>query len=166
MSTLDEILKKMEQAEDDLIEMTDDDIAELLGDLHGKVDSIRAVLNRMESTEERLARDIKLLTDKKRATEAGIKRFKEWITGTMAHYGFKKLPGEQYDMRLTTKKRFIRSREATEADYYEHPAVVRRKLEYSFDHKKLEAAYKGDPKRWSDFIQEGKTQFVTFPVHK
>jgi hypothetical protein len=121
----------------------------------------------MESREEMLANDIKLLTGKKKAMTNARERFKDYLVRTMDGHGFQKLPGNKWDVALRTRKKYSAIRPATEADYKGLRGwVVKQKVEYTFDHQKLTAAYKSRPEDFADLMLEGQSQFIQFNVHK
>ena len=166
--TLHEMLTAMMEFEDDLIELTPEAIKDLLGDMKDKVDGIRETLKRMEATESMLADDIRYLEARKKALSNSRARMKEYMLNVLSAGDFTQLPGNRWDLKVITQKRNKLKGTADEADYInlKEFGFVKKKVEYSFVHAKLSAAFNEDPEQWGDYMEAGTTQFLKFNVRK
>lgn len=164
MPSLNDMLIMLKEAEDELIELTDEDLAELLGDLRGKVDAIREVMSRMEATEAFLGEEIRQITARKKSLTASRERFKAYMLQTMNGHQFKQLPGERYDMKVISRKSYKATMAPTAAEYLELQAdeVVKKTTTYAFDHARLTKAFKADPEKFAPYMSEGTSQYIKF----
>ena len=162
--TLNDMLSKLKAAEDELIELTDEDIAQLLGDLRDKVDAIREVMRRFEAEEAFLADEIKQLTARKKSVSGSRERFKAHMIHVMNEKEFKQLPGERFDMKIITRKVYRSIVAPTAAEYLElqDEGLVKKTTTYAFDHSALTRAFKADPERLGAFMEEGTSQYIKF----
>jgi len=165
MATLVDMLNTIHELEDGLIHLTDQEIGVLVGDVQGKIDSIREVLSRMESEENRLAQDIKELQARKRSSANSRKRLKQYVLNTMDCSNLKGLSGKVWDLKIQERKKWITREAANMSDYMDlGPNLVRRTFE--FCHTSLVNAYKADPEKYQDYVILGKSEFLKFSPHK
>jgi hypothetical protein len=159
------MLTTLKAAEDELIELTDEDIADLLGDLRGKVDAIRELMRHWEAKEAFLAAEIKELTARKKSVTASRERFKTYMLRTMNGHEFKQLPGERFDLKVISRKAYKATMAPTAAEYLElqdFVGVVKKTTNYAFDHSLLTKAFKADPERLAPYMEEGTSQYIKF----
>ena len=165
--TLNDMLSKLKAAEDELIELTDEDIADLLGDLKDKVDAIREVMLRMEVWEETIAAEIKELTARKKALGSSQDRFKAYMLHVMNENEFKQLPGQKYELKVMSRKAYKATMAPTAAEYMQLGGdLVRKKTEFSFDHARLTAAFKEDPEEMAPYMRETSSRWLKFSVRR
>ena len=104
---LDEILCKMNELDEELISLSQEEIEELAGEFHGKIDSICAV---KENFESRIEHHKKLAAEhsaKKRSLENALAGLENFVTHTMKRHGMSKAVGNTHEIKLAHNKRVI-----------------------------------------------------------
>ena len=116
------------------------DLAQLLGDLRGKTDGIKFVLDKLGNYQDFLSQQIEPLRKAKASAAKHAERLREYVRTTMEASNFEKLPGEVWNMRLqrNPKASMQFKREPDAVDYTEYPGLVTLDRVYSWNKDGIE----------------------------
>ncbi len=141
------------------------DPAHVIGDIREKVDAIHTVMGRLKLEAARLADAAELFKQASKGVEKNLDRLEGYVLFAMKSQGFEKLPGVHWRAQIqATTPSIVATRDATADDLLDHPAFVRRKVEYSWDKKALKEHLANGGKFEYIKLQEGQT--VRFYVNK
>lgn len=134
--TFDDLLSMLARADDGLT--LDLDPALVVGELRGKVDSIKYVVDRMEG----LAAYHKALADahaaKRKSVETNLARLKAYVTSQMEAFGFDKVPGDEWRVQLQANPPALEILEApTEKHREQYPTYTETVTEIRWRHDRL-----------------------------
>lgn len=144
--TLAQILDTLQAADDALIEMNVEQMAELGALLAAKVDGYRLVLTKMEAEETRLRAEADAFLKPARVLAKAQERLKEAMAYHMTQHKMTRIPGEQWRVDLKESKA-VECPQATPTndDQWNYPDYVRLKFEWNKIALKA-GLEKGDPK--------------------
>lgn len=91
-------LLSMLSTSDDALVMVDP--VAIVGELRGKVDSIKFVIDHLEALSAYYKKRIEPLTVKKRACDANIESLKRYVAEQMVKHNFDKVPGDEWRIQL------------------------------------------------------------------
>ena len=163
------MLETLRQVEDSLVEMTDESVKELLGDVKGKVDSIYEVITRMQSEEVRLKEAAAKLTDRARNMKNSVARLKSFCLFAMKADGTSELMGKNFDVKLNKRVTpTVKSQNITPDMYMDlneiKDGLVKR--EYSFDKKAMTDLFKASPEKIGEYIHLNESESISFKAHR
>lgn len=164
------MMEELYQAENELINLTDEEIAELLGDVKGKVDGLRDWIEKLKAEEKRIGDDIKLLQEKKKSVANARERFRSYVANVMAANETPKIFGNTWTISCSERE-YIRAKEMeiTTLDFATlnknaSTPVVKRK--YSFDADQLKKAYKEEPEKYGKYVEVERKPSIRFNAKK
>lgn len=136
MSTLRDLLQKMSDIDNDMV--ADIDPGELVGEIRGKVDSIKHVIDRLESFAGFLKDRIEPLAKARSSVTKNIKRLEEYVKFQMQMQSLERLPGEEYYIRLIEKQeRLVFQAQPDAADALRYPDYVQISRVFSWNEEKI-----------------------------
>lgn len=154
------------------------DPEKLVGDLRGKVDAIKYVLDRMEAEEKLCREQAKPWNKAATALKKNHERLKDYVEYWMKREGFEELPGNTRRAFLKNEaERLEMLKGAPDVfDYQRYPDYVKPVRGYAWDHEKIEADLKsgklvfpppaeGEEPR-PPFAKLVRGQHVEFPIKK
>jgi hypothetical protein len=157
------LLTAIEDLEEGLLDLTEEQIKELIGDVRNKVDSIYEIITRLDSEEERLAKNIKTLTDRKRALANSRNRLKQYVVTSMETFEAPAIYGKVWDVKLQKRSKF-NIREATLEDTYENNELV--DMSFKFNRTKVLEAYNRGDEFAKAVVTPDQSTFIRFTAHK
>lgn len=98
MATFNELVNKLIDAEEGLVEM--DDFEKLVGEINDKVDSLYYVDSKMEAEEGRLGKVVAQLTARKNAVASSRRRLRAYVVHVMEDKDIPYLEGDLYSIKL------------------------------------------------------------------
>lgn len=160
------LMTALYESENDMLELTPEQIAEILGDLKDKVDGMHDWLGRLDAEKDRLTKDIATLQARKKAVENAKVRFKEYIAFTMANNDTPKLFGNTWSVSckpqtFVTVKKDI---DITTSEYLELDGLIDRT--YKLNSTEVKKAYKADPERFSKYVNVEDKNVVRFTAKR
>ena len=169
MSSLNQMLETLRHFEDNIVNMTPEEIKVLLGDVKGKVDNTYDIITRMQSEEVRLKEAAKELTDRARNMKNSVARLKDYCIFAMKSDGTSELQGKNFDMKLSQRTTpTVKDLNITPDMYLElneiQDGLVRR--EYSFDKKAMKDLAKTKPELLDEYIFSKASDSLSFRAHK
>ena len=163
MSTLNELLTKLREADDGIIEMDIEQLEETLGSVKDKVDGIFEVISKLESEAERMKKLAKSFAVRQKSCENQVARLKNYITYSMDQDGATEIYGEIHQMKLVSRKtQKVRDLIIGPEMFIKFQEVVRR--DYSFDKNLLKEKAKADPERYQDLMETSESRHLRFSV--
>ena len=163
MSTLNDLLTTLREAEDGIINMDKEALQSILGNVRHKVDNIFEVMDRLESESDRMARLSKSFAIKKKSLDNQLKRLKEYVLYSMELDEATELYGEVYKLKLYNRKSMkVKDIDVDSILFMEYPEVIKR--EYSFEKNVLKDKYKADPEKYESLMESSQTKHVKFSV--
>ena len=96
------MLTTLQEAEDELIFITEEEIKELLGDVRGKVDAIEFTIAKLNGEEKRLAALIKKHQSRKSSVKNTIANIKAYCARTLDSMQTDQLFGDEWDVKITS----------------------------------------------------------------
>lgn len=170
--TFAQIMTTIYEAENNLINITNDELKEVFGDLKDKVDNVHAWLGKLEAEKERLAKDIKSLTDRKKAVTNAQDRLKRYIGYTMSNNETPKLYGNSWTIDCR-KRDFLIVKKDCEISTMDYGIINSAagdnviKREYKIDALKAKKAYQNDPEGpLAKYIETETKDVVRFTANK
>ena len=103
--SFNQLMETLRQAEDDLINLTNEEMAEIFGDLKSKVDGVYNWESKLKFDIIRVSEDIKKLTERKRTLEGSLKRFRDYMVFVLESNDTPMLKGEMWDIKLRKRDR-------------------------------------------------------------
>lgn len=167
--SLAKLMDKVYEAEEGLLDLTQDDLKELFGNIRGKVDNTYNFLKHLEFSEMRVDADIKTLQNRKKTMQNAQKSLKSYLAHTLEVNDTPVIFGEMWQVKLQKRESIkAKSIDLTSDHYLElndrnHPVVNR---SYSWDAKALKSAYKSEPEKFGVFVEVGITMFPQFSAKK
>lgn len=162
MSTLKEILTQLAalDAEDEFI-----DPGQIIGDLNGKVDGIKAKIDEWDAEIERLNHWENQISARRRVYANAIERLTNYVQFQMTQHGYEKLPGEIWEIKWRKNPPRVDVHVPADANQFlRHRAFVKQETSYKWDKNKLKEALKaGQTFDFAELVQESK---ITFGVKK
>jgi len=169
MTSLNTMLETLRQVEDSLVEMTDEEVKALLGDVKGKVDSIYEVITRMLAEEIRLKEAAAALTARARNMKNSVARLKSFCVYAMKADGTSELMGKNFDVKLNKRVTpTVKDLNITPDIFMELNEVKEGlvKREYSFDKKAMKDLFKASPEKIGEYIFFKEAESISFKAHK
>jgi hypothetical protein len=163
--TLAQILETLQAADDALIEMTTDQMAELGALLAQKVDGYRLVLTKMEAEEKRLREEAAAFLKPAQALAKAQDRLKGAMIYHMVKHNMTRIPGESWRVDLKETKAVETPQEKpTSDDQWNYPDFVRQKFEW--DKVALKAALERDDPKAKEIARIVINMTPAFAVNK
>ena len=163
------LMERLQDAENGMIELTPDEIKELLGDIKGKVDGVYEWVSRLDAEKERLADSIKKLQARKKAVENAKDRFKEYIGYTLTANDTPMLMGSMWSISAKPQE-FIKAKKDLELSIMDYIDANRSgdivKREYKLDSAALKKAYEAEPEKFSKWVDKETKNVVRFSARK
>lgn len=170
--TFAELMSTIYEAENQLIEITNEELKDVFGDLKDKVDNVHAWLGKLDAEKERLAKDIKSLTDRKKAVMNAHERLKRYVGYTMSNNDTPKLYGNSWSIDCR-KRDFVIVKKDCEISTMDYGIINEAagdniiKREYKIDAMKAKKAYQKDPEGpWAKFLETETKDVVRFTANK
>ena len=161
--SLNQLLTAIEDLEEGYLDLSREQIETLLGDVKDKVDNIHNFLGRLESDQERLAKDIKILQARKRALANTQDRLKEYVLFSMESNGALLLRGKTWQVKVQ-KRKTIKIRDCQLEDTFEHSDFVN--FEYKFNRERVLEAYKDGNEFAQSVCSDHESRFLRFSPKK
>jgi hypothetical protein len=163
MASLNQLLTAIDDLEEGYLDLSPEQIKELVGDVRNKADAIHEILGRMESEEERLKKNIEILANRKKAISNSRTRLKEYVSHCLQVHDMPAIYGKVWDIKLQKRKKY-NIREATLEDAQEREDLV--DLTYKFNRKKLEEEFQKGTDFGRKAVTLGESVFIRFAAHK
>lgn len=148
--TLQNLLSKLNAADDALIELSESEQSQMIADLAKKIDSYVYVLDHFDG---RIA-TLKATTEKLKLATSQLQnnrdRLQELMRFHMETQGFDKLTGDINQVTLVSRKdvELTLPEEINKLTVFEYPEFVNMKEIWSWDKNKIKDAIKNDPAAW------------------
>ena len=160
-----DLMAALYEAENELREMSQDDLTELLGNIRDKVDSVHDWIEKEKSEAERIKGHIQDLQRKKKAIENGVERLKLYVARVMADNDTPALFGQVWQVKIQERESIkAKNIEIDSGLYLKYKDVMKRT--YSFDVMALKKAYKSNPEAFKELVDVDVTTFPKFSVFK
>jgi len=169
MTSLNQMLETLRHLEDNLAEMTPEEIKVLLGDIKTKVDNTQEIISRMEAEEARLKESATALTDRARDIKNTVTRIKNYCLFAMKADDTTELVGKHFDLKLykrttpTVKDLNITPDMFLELNEIKDGLVKR---EYSFNKRAMKDLFKTSPELMDEYIFQKVSESISFKPHK
>lgn len=163
------MLETLRHLEDNISNMTPEEIKVLLGDIKNKVDNTHEVITRMESEEIRLKESAQALSDRARTIKNTISRLKNYCVFAMKADDTTMLVGKHFDLKLNQRTTPTVKDLNITADMYLDLNSIKDglvKREYSFDKRLMKELFKTSPELMNDYIFQKVSESVSFKPHK
>ena len=166
MSSLITLLRTVEDAESGIIEASNEELKETLGDIREKVDAVHEVHSRLEAEEKRLEAHIKDLTKRKKTVKKSVKRLEDYLLYCMEEADTKLLCGKYWDIKVSQRRsEAVKEFEVNEKVFLElGPVFVKR--EFSINKAHIKEAAKDNPEIKDKYIESRVNRSVKFSNHK
>lgn len=166
MSSLITLLRTLEDAENGLIDASNDELKETLGDIRDKVDSVYEVHSRLCSEEKRLEAHIKDLTKRKKTVKKSVKRLEDYLLYCMEEADTKLLCGKYWDIKTSQRKsEAVREFEVNQ-EVFEKLGPVFVNREFSINKSMIKYVAKSNPDIKDEYIETRINKSVKFSNHK
>lgn len=168
-ATLFNFLKRLNDFDNDISDLSEADIKELIGDIKDKVDSCRDFLTSCESRVNELSTKIDELRSAKTSIENTIKNFKNYLVYTMRENQTPKLQGNYYTLSLQERKTYEFKFENLTIDTFmelnaKQPDTV--KHEFKLSKTNFKQLCDNDPEIKEKYAIESVNSFSTFRIKK
>ena len=168
--SFNQMLTKLRELEDQLVDLSNDDLKILLGDIKDKVDGVQLWESKLKAEIERVADEIRLLKERKQTMENSLKRFREYLVFTLKANETPMIKGQIWDIKLR-KRKLIKPKDVdiTSTDYLKlnhgegRPVIDR---VYKWNVSALKTAYTVEPETFKDYVVETETEFIQFTATK
>lgn len=151
MSTLKEMLalqrdllaqfeKVHEQYDGETAEIIEADLAAIVGDIRGKTDAIKAVVDALEANAEAIKEKwIKPLKRKADAMLNDADRLKDYVKSQMLEHGYEKLPGNAFSANIQKGTPAVNCSpaEPLATHYLAYPDFIIQEVNYRWDKRKI-----------------------------
>lgn len=133
MGSMADLLKTLNDSDQGLVELTDEDLVRLGEHLRDKIDTYKYMFEKFDGEIARHAARITELQERKRALEANKERLSSYLLYHMKEFGFEKLSGEDYVVKLQnrTDVELLMERDPEEFDLRSNPMFVHQKLSWN-----------------------------------
>lgn len=162
MSSLKEILNQLAaiDAEDETL-----DPAEVIGDLNGKVDGIKAKIDEWEAESARLDTWKKQIEQRQSVYKNAMNRLLNYVEFQMKQHDYEKLPGEIWEIKWKKNPPRVEIDEPASAKLFlQYKDYISQKTSYNYDKKKIKDAIKDGQKFPFAHIEQDKK--ITIGVKK
>lgn len=132
MGNFDQLLSKLNEADEAMEALSKEDFDQLIGDIKDKIDGIKYFISKCDAEEKRLDDIIKEFQDKKKSVQNSSKALKKWATDCMIKNGTDLMHGEKFTIRIQSRESLIIN-ENIELDakaYLKYKGLVKRKYEW------------------------------------
>jgi hypothetical protein len=162
--TLKEILNQFKAVDHD--QLPDDyDPEELIGDLKGKVDSIKHKVDEWEKEAELMQEYSKEFAARAKSIINKRDRLIAYVHYQMSSNEWEKLPGEIWEIKWKLNPpRLVIDAEANASNYLHHAEFMQQKTSYNWDKNKIKAAIKAGDK--FDFAKNVQDKKIVFKIKK
>jgi len=166
MSSLITLLRTLEDAESGIIEASNEELKETLGDIRDKVDAVHEVHSRLQAEEKRLADHIKELTKRKSTVKKSIERLESYMLYCLDEADTTLLCGKNWDIKVSQRRsEAVKEFEVNEKVFLElGPVFVKR--EFSINKAHIKEAAKDNPDIKDKYIESRLNRSVKFSNHK
>jgi len=163
MSTLNDLLTTLREAEDGLLDMDMSELQATLGSVRHKVDDIHEVMSRLESESERMFKLSKSFAIRKKSLDNQLKRLKEYIMYSMELDGALELYGDTHKLKLYTRSSMkVKNQEIDSSLFMDYPEVITRT--YAFDKNVLKDKHKQDPEKYAFLMEKTESKHIKVSV--
>lgn len=163
MSSLKEILKQLAAFDNDENEAIDP--AEVIGELQGKVDGIKAKLDEWDAEIGRLDKWVKEITSRKTSIANAQKRLKDYVQYEMHRHEYEKLPGEIWEIKWRKNPAKVEiGLDACAETFLKYRSYMRQETSYNWDKNAVKDKLKAGEKL--DFARLTQDKNITFGVKK
>ncbi len=138
--TFDELLRTLNQADDELLEFDWSDQELLKERIDLKVDGCKYYLDKLKAQIDLLDTYIKEYQQTKKTLQKNLQGFKDFLTFQMNAHSFDKLPGQKWKLSLTKRQSIKPKVEANSTVFLKYPDLVKR--EFSWRKKEIDSAIK------------------------
>lgn len=168
--TLAQLMDSLYQAEEGITELSEEETKELFMDIKDKVDDMKGFIDTCKNISARLHDRIEKLKSEKQRIDNKIVGVKYIAALNMKNSDTPELYGTEWTMQLRNKKSVKAKDIDLTSDIYldlnegQNKPVVKRK--YSWDARELESAYKRNPEKFKDYVDEVVTYYPQFSIKK
>lgn len=168
--SFNQMLSKLRELEDELVDLSNDDLKTLLGDIKDKVDGVQLWESKLKAEIARVAEEIRVLQDRKRTMENSLKRFRDYLVYTLKVNETPMIKGKVWDIKLRNRK-LIKPKdiEITSTDYLKLNHGEGRKVidrVYKWNVSALKTAYTVEPETFKDYVTATETEYIQFTATK
>jgi chaperonin cofactor prefoldin len=168
-ATLFNFLQRLQDYDNDISDLSEDDIKELIGDIRDKVDSCKDFLTSCESRVTELSSKIDELRSAKTSIENTIKNFKNYLVYAMKENQTPKLQGNYYTLSMQERKTYDFKFDQITTDMFldlniKRPDTI--KQEYKLSKTNFKQLCDNDPEIKEKYANESVNSFSTFRVKK
>jgi len=172
MSSLNEMLKTLEQVDEGYLVLDNEEMKEIFGDIRGKVDGVYTLVSKLEAEAERLKKEKDAFERMHKTTKNRIHSIKSYVEYCLTANNTPMTPmvfGDRYQISIKTRKSVKKKDVELNADdvtrlkfLYPGHHVVREKYELNAgDMKKV--FFKDDMDK---YFEENESRSVSFGVRK
>jgi hypothetical protein len=164
VQTFNEMLLALQALEDELIELSNEDLQRLLGDIKDKVDAVHLWESKLKAEAERVGNEIKQLQIRKRTIDNSLKRFREYLAYSLEENNTPELIGKSWTIKLRQRKSVSVKDEPTSDDYIKLLDINQKLVErsYKWNANELKSAFKTDPETFGEYVNESTSKFIQF----
>jgi chaperonin cofactor prefoldin len=168
-ATLFNFLQRLQDYDNDISDLSEDDIKNLIGDIKDKVDSCKDFLTSCESRVTELSSKIDELRSAKTSIENTIKNFKNYLVYAMKENQTPKLQGNYYTLSMQERKTYEFKLEELNIDTFmelnaKQPDTV--KHEFKLSKTNFKQLCDNNPDLKEKYATESVNSFSTFRVKK
>ena len=167
-ATFNDMMDRLYEVENELIDVTDEDLTQMLGDVRGKVDGLKDWLDKLDFEKDRISEQIRKLQNKKKSIQNAKERYREYIAMVMIKNETPELFGESH--RVTCKKQtgsVLRENvEITTMDYVNLKDMGVIERQYKVNARRAKEEFEKDPNTFGKFIEKVERNVIRFSFKK
>ncbi len=158
MNILD-LLKSLDDMDNELVEFSPDAHKDLMEDTKNKVDAYYFVLQRMEEREEALRKIQKSTCEKIAKVMAARERLKDYLKFCARQFNIQKFAGNDFQFSVSTRKML----EITaDPEQFKDHTLVRAETKYRWSRADVELQFKTNPESLAGIAQEKDVETIRF----